>query len=132
MSSTFQPNNKVVRKSNRFLAALFIFIFAALIYGWKVYGPYGPDIITVVNSTPRAIPLIQLRGHGFKREIRNLQTGTSTTVSVSPAGESGLEILFDSPQGVVKQGDLAYLCGCRLHYVLTIQADYQVKTKTFE
>jgi hypothetical protein len=65
--------------------------------------------ITIRNDSPAVIKNISLSGSGFTKKISSLEPGKAISVTVHPRGESGLEIQFDSPQGRIIKGDMAYI-----------------------
>jgi hypothetical protein len=70
---------------------------------------FAAPVITIRNDSSVVIDNISLTGSGFTERIPSLKPGEVISVTVRPRGESSLEIQFDSPQGHVTKGNLAYI-----------------------
>jgi hypothetical protein len=92
---------------------------------------FQAPVITIRNDSPVILHNISLIGTGFTETIPSLQPGKVISVTVRPHGESGLEIQFDSPQGRITKGDLAYIEASGGYKVtITVNEKFEVISKS--
>jgi hypothetical protein len=92
---------------------------------------FKAPVITIRNDSPVVINHISLIGTGFTETIPSLEPGKVISVTVRPRGESGLEIQFDSPQGRITKGDLAYIEASGSYKVtITVNEKFEIISKS--
>jgi hypothetical protein len=92
---------------------------------------FQAPVITIRNDSPVVLHNISLIGTGFTETIPSLEPGKVISVTVRPRGESGLAMQFDSPQGRMTKGDLAYIEASGGYKVtITVNETFEVISKS--
>lgn len=99
--------------------ASFVLLGVAAI-GTVIHSALKPRVL-ISNASREVLVNVQLVGQGFRERVEPLAPGVSRCVTVAPAGESGLLLIFTAAGRTVTRGDLAYIeptGGYRVHLVV--------------